>query len=186
MKHLRSLFSRKKIIQSISPAYQILKNKIANDPYYRLQSLEEIEIAKEIGIKIDVNQATVDDWLKLPGISIHQAKILVNLVSNGVQILCLEDLAAALNVSPKSIKVFEPILQFEYYDFESSLSPPKININSANEKELSEIPCLSAALITEILKERHAQGNYQDLIDLKNRLQINSELISQLMYYLSF
>ena len=54
-----------------------IRNKIANDPYYRFQSLQEIAIAAELGIKIDVNQATVDDWLRLPGLSIHQARSLV-------------------------------------------------------------------------------------------------------------
>ncbi|MEL7421226.1 MAG: ComEA family DNA-binding protein, partial [Cyanobacteria bacterium J06555_3] len=42
-----------------------IRNKIANDPYYRFQSMKEIAIAAELGIKIDVNLATVDDWLRL-------------------------------------------------------------------------------------------------------------------------
>ena len=47
---------------------QSLKRRILNDPFYRFQSLEEVAIAVELGIKIEVNQATVDEWLRLPEI----------------------------------------------------------------------------------------------------------------------
>jgi len=49
-----------------------------------------------LGIQIDVNQASVD-WLRLPGLSIHQAR--VELCRSGVQFYCLEDIAAALNAT---------------------------------------------------------------------------------------
>jgi DNA uptake protein ComE-like DNA-binding protein len=75
-----------------------LRVKLLNDPYYRLQSLEEVRVAAELGIYIDVNQAGVDDWLRLPGLSIHQARSLTALTQSGVQLHCLEDLAAALNL----------------------------------------------------------------------------------------
>ena len=34
-----------------------IKSKIANDPYYRFQSLKEVAIAIELGIRIDANLA---------------------------------------------------------------------------------------------------------------------------------
>ncbi|MCE2664314.1 MAG: ComEA family DNA-binding protein, partial [Microcystis sp. 53602_E8] len=43
-----------------------LKAKISNDPYYRFRSLDEIAMAAQLGIKINVSQAGVDDWLRLP------------------------------------------------------------------------------------------------------------------------
>ena len=59
-----------------NPNWHPIRARLQNDPYYRLQSAEEIAIAAELGIRIDVNQASVDDWLRLPGISIHQARSL--------------------------------------------------------------------------------------------------------------
>jgi hypothetical protein len=47
--------------------WQLLRQKITNDPYYRFESLSEIKIASEHGIRIDANTAAVDDWLRLPG-----------------------------------------------------------------------------------------------------------------------
>ena len=160
--------------------------KILNDPYYRFQSLEEINIAGELGIKINVNQASVDDWLRLPGISIHQGRSLVELVGMGVQLLCIEDVAAALSFPVTRLLPLEPILHFEYYDRFSSLSPQKVNPNTASKKEIAQIPILEVDLVILILKERENNGFYRNLADLQRRLKLNSQLISQLMHYMQF
>lgn len=80
-----------------------LRAQILADPYYRFQSLAEVALAAELGISIDVNQASVDDWLRLPGLSIHQARQLVQLTQNGVQFYAIEDIAAALSQDRKSV-----------------------------------------------------------------------------------
>ncbi|MFW6358396.1 MAG: ComEA family DNA-binding protein, partial [Chroococcales cyanobacterium] len=105
--------------QSLSAKLNPVRQRILNDPYYRLRSLQEVAIAAELGLKLDVNRASVDDWLRLPGISIHQARSLVELSGMGVQFLCLEDLAAALSVSIGRLKPLEPVLYFSYYDSDS-------------------------------------------------------------------
>jgi len=163
-----------------------IKNKIANDPYYRFQSLKEIAIAAELGIKIDVNLATVDDWLRLPGFSIRQARSLVELVGMGVQLVCLEDIAAAIGVSVRHLQPYEAVLAFAYYDRLSSLSPVKVRVNSASEVNLTEIPAITPDLAKAIVTNRQQQGKYRHLGDLALRLNLDSNLISQLMHYLSF
>lgn len=163
-----------------------IKNKIRNDPYYRFQSLEEIAIAVELGIKIDVNQANVDDWLRLPGFSIHQARSLVDLVGMGVQLVCLEDIAAAISVPVRRLAPLEPIFHFEYYDRLSPLSPQKINLNTASSAEISQIPILDPDIISSIIKNRQEQGKYRNLANLQARLNLDGQLTSQLMYYLQF
>ena len=72
-----------------------LRSRIVEDPYYRFRSAFEIAVAADLGVKIDVNQATVDDWLRLPGISIHQANQLVTLSQAGVAFYSISDVAAA-------------------------------------------------------------------------------------------
>ncbi|MEM7756656.1 MAG: ComEA family DNA-binding protein [Cyanobacteria bacterium P01_A01_bin.40] len=163
-----------------------LRRKIANDPFYRFQSLAEIAIAVELGIKIDVNQATVDDWLRLPGFSIYQARSLVELVGIGIQLLCLEDIAAALGVPPQKLQPYAAILVFAYYDRLSPSSPEKTNINLASVEELTAIPQVSPYLAHELVINRQQQGKYRNLLDLKCRLNLDSNLSSQLMHYLRF
>ncbi len=158
-----------------------LKYKLKNDPFYRFKSLEEVRMAGELGVKIDVNLAGVDDWLRLPGISIHQAKYLVDLVKLGVKFLCLEDLASALNTPIQRIKYWECVLSFCYYDSISLLSPVKINLNSATILELTNIPIINSSLAELIVKNRVENGAFTNFIDLKNRLNLTADFISQLI-----
>ncbi|MFP4007487.1 MAG: ComEA family DNA-binding protein [Spirulinaceae cyanobacterium] len=170
--------------QQLNPKRRAIQARLTRDPFARLRSLQEVAIAAECGIKIDVNQATVDDWLRLPGLSIHQARSLVELTQMGVQFLSLEDLAAALGLSPQVLQPFTPILAFNYYDPESTFSPRKINLNTANLEQLKQIPCLNPQICQTILQNRQQQGPYRNLPHFQQRLNLDSDLISQLMHYL--
>jgi DNA uptake protein ComE-like DNA-binding protein len=163
-----------------------IRNKIANDPYYRFQSLTEIAIAVELGIKIDVNQAEIDDWLRLPCFSIHQARSLFELVKSGIQLLCLEDVAAAINVPLQRLQPYESLLTFAYYDRLSSLNVEKINLNTASVVEIAALPHLNPDLASQIHAEFQSNGRYRNLVDLQSRLNLAPELTSHLMYYLRF
>lgn len=164
----------------------LLKSKIQNDPYYRFQSLSEIKIAADLGIQIDVNQAAVDDWLRFPGLSIHQAKTLTQLSEFGVQFLCIEDLAAALGLSVQRLKPLEPIMKFCYYDPESLHQIQRVNLNAATVNELTQIPEIRPVLARAIVRNRQLLGNYKNLVDLQQRLSLPSEMIAALMHYLRF
>ncbi|MEW6495089.1 MAG: ComEA family DNA-binding protein [Cyanobacteriota bacterium] len=169
-----------------NPNWQTIRARLQSDPYYRLQSAEEIAIAVELGIKIDVNQASVDDWLRLPGISIHQARSLVELSGMGVQFYCLEDLAAALSVPAQRLKPLQPILNFCYYDADSLATPQQVNPNTASVEQLTKIPAVDLFLARAIVQNRFESGNYRNLADFQRRLSLNPQLISELMYYLRF
>ena len=174
------------MIGRLNPQKIFIRQKITNNPYSRLENLLEVRIAAELGIKIDVNQACIDDWLRLPGISIHQARSLVELVGMGMQLLCLEDVAAAMSVPIHRLYPLEPILHFEYRDRRSCLSPQKVNPNTASLAEIAQIPLVETALAKRIFIDRQQNGNYSNLADFQRRLGIDSKLISQLMYYLQF
>lgn len=163
-----------------------LRAKLIKDPYYRMRSLEEVAIAAQVGVKIDVNQACVDDWLRLPGISIHQARSLVELVEMGIQFLCIEDLAAALSVPINRLKPLEPVLAFSYYDPESSIAPQRINPNTASSEQLAQIPLLEPSIAQKIVENRQENGMYRNLADFQRRICLNSQSIAQLMHYLRF
>ncbi|MDJ0718501.1 MAG: ComEA family DNA-binding protein [Prochloraceae cyanobacterium] len=172
--------------KKLSPDRAIIRAKIINDPYYRFQSLAEIDVAAELGIQIDVNRASVDDWLRLPGFSIHQARSLVDLTNTGIQFLCLEDLASAIGISIARLKPLEPVLAFSYYDPQSALNPPRLNPNLATVEQLAEIPFLEETVAIEIVENRDRNGTYRNLADLQRRLALKSELVAQLMQYLQF
>ncbi len=165
---------------------QILKSKVAADPYYRFQSAGEIQAAAALGLAIDVNTAGVDDWLRIPGISIHQARSLSNLIESGVQFYCIEDLAAALGIPSTRLVQVEPILRFQYYDWGSVARTDRLDLNTANVDALKTLPNIGPVLARAIVRHRTSHGRYESLIDLQERLNLPNETTAALMHYLKF
>ncbi|WP_017316239.1 helix-hairpin-helix domain-containing protein [Mastigocladopsis repens] len=171
----------------LNPKLQKLRSKLLNDPYYRLQSAEEIAIAAQLGICIDANQATVDDWLRLPGLSIHQARSLVELSRAGIKFYCIDDIAAALSLPVQRLEPLKPILNFSYYDDESlALKSHTVNPNTATVEILATVPFMDLSLAQAVVQERLSAGLYRNLADFQRRLNLSSDVIAQLMYYLRF
>ncbi|MBR8836260.1 MAG: ComEA family DNA-binding protein [Stigonema ocellatum SAG 48.90 = DSM 106950] len=171
----------------LNPKLQKLRSKLLNDPYYRLQSGEEIALAAALGIRIDTNQATVDDWLRLPGLSIHQARSLVELQNAGVKFYCIEDIAAALSMPVHRLAPLQPILNFSYYDDEAlGNSTPKVNPNTATVESLTKVPLIDSDLAQAVVQNRLSAGPYRNLVDFQQRLNLPGDTIAQLMYYLRF
>jgi DNA uptake protein ComE-like DNA-binding protein len=161
-----------------------LRLRIQEDPYYRFQSAFDIALAADLGITIDVNQATIDDWLRLPGISIHQARQLVTLSRAGVPFYSISDLAAALNIPLSRLQWLAPILSFQYYDESESL--PSIKINQATVGELLQIPQISPGLAQDIVIQREQHGNFTNLVNFQQRMGLSGQSIGELMHYLQF
>ncbi len=160
------------------------RQKMANDPYYRFGSLAELPIAAELGIRIDVNSATIDDWLRLPGLSIHQARALVSLQQAGLELYSIEDLAAALGMPVQRIQAWNLVLSFQYRVPE--LQPVLCNPSVASLPELMQIPGMDVDLIELVVIDRQNNGSYRDLRDFQRRLNINGEVLGKLMHYLKF
>lgn len=171
---------------TLNPRLQALRQRLLNDPYYRLQSGEEIEQAAALGLKIDANLASVDDWLRLPGLSIHQARLLVELAQSGVQFYCLEDIAAALGIPVSRLAPLTPVLGFHYYDEESVCTVQPIDVNTASIEMLTRIPALDLFLARAIVNHRRSDGPYRSLSNLQKRLYLPGDLIAEIMHYLRF
>jgi DNA uptake protein ComE-like DNA-binding protein len=161
-----------------------LRSRIIEDPYYRFKSAFEIAVAADLGVKIDVNQANVDDWLRLPGISIHQARQLVALSQAGVAFYSISDLVAALNIPLARLQWLAPVLSFQYYD--PDLTLPSVSVNRSTVAELVSISQISPELASEIVSQREQGGNFTDLVNFQQRLGLSGELLGALMHYLRF
>ncbi|MBF1999740.1 MAG: ComEA family DNA-binding protein [Synechococcales cyanobacterium M58_A2018_015] len=170
----------------LNPSWQSVRRRILNDPYYRLQSLQEVRLAAQLGCTLDVNQANVDDWLRLPGISIHQARTLVTLRQAGVAFYSLDDIAAALQVPVQQLRFLEPLLDFRYYDnLEANPFGGSVPINAATAEELMQVPGISSALARAIVNQRQ-HAPYRHLADLQQRLGLSGQLTTDLLHYLRF
>lgn len=160
--------------------------KLLNDPYYRFQSVDEIQLAATLGISIDANLAGVDDWLRLPGLSIHQARSLVCLTQSGVQFHCLEDVAAALGLPLQRLKPLAPVLRFCYYDPASPTALPTLNVNTASVEALTRVPAVDLFLARAIAQNRQQYGPYRNLAEMQRRLTLPPAITAELMHYLNF
>lgn len=169
-----------------SPQTQRLRQQIATDPYCRFNSVAEVLTAAELGVRIDVNRAGVDDWLRLPGLSIHQARMLVQLIQGGVQFYAVEDIAAALSMPSARLEPLVPILLFCFYDTGSVYEPQRINPNTASVEQLLEVPGITALVAREIIRDRISTGSYQNLVNFQQRLRLPGPLIQALLPYLHF
>jgi DNA uptake protein ComE-like DNA-binding protein len=163
-----------------------LQGRILTDPYYRFQSLAEVALAAALGVRIDVNQASVDDWLRLPGLSIHQAKQLVQLTHNGVQFYAIEDVAAALSLPVQRLQPLAAVMQFCYYDPESLTLAPTISLNAASMEQLLTIPGMKPSLAHSIIRDRITRGPFQNLVDFQQRLHLSGDLTQEFLPYLHF
>jgi DNA uptake protein ComE-like DNA-binding protein len=164
---------------------QSVRSRILSDPFYRFQSAEEIAIAASLGIQIDANQAGIDDWLRLPGLSIHQARTLVALTQSGVTLHCLEDVAAVLSLPVQRLQVVAPVLQFCFYDPDSVAIVQMVNPNTATAEVLAKIPGIDLFLARAIVYHR-GKSIYRNLADLQQRLGLPAQTTADLMHYLRF
>lgn len=144
-----------------------------------------MRLAASWGVRIDANTASVDDWLRLPGVSIHQARSLTQLTTSKVFFTCIEDIAAALNLPIQQVQPWQVILQFCYYDPDAALAPEKVNANTATAVELATVPAIDKFLGQAIVHYRQT-GPYKDLADLQDRLRLTSKVAVELLHYLRF
>jgi len=171
--------------QRLRHQWNPLASRLAQDQDYRLRSQREVDLAAELGFSLDVNQATVDDWLRLPGISIRQAQVLSHLRQSGVAFYSLEDVAAALQLPYRQLQPLAKVLRFCYYDqaLESG-SPDRVSLNQGTVMALSQVPGLNPSLAQAIIWERSQRGPFRDLADFQRRLQVPGEVLAGLMHYL--
>jgi DNA uptake protein ComE-like DNA-binding protein len=170
-----------------------LQRRLQQEPYYRFRSFEEMQLAASWGLRIEANRASVDDWLRLPGLSIHQARSLTQLTNTGLNFYCIEDVAAALGLPLAQVQPWAAMLQFCYYSSESHLEggsegllePAAIAINSATAEELMAVPAIDAFLGRAIVHYRRS-GPYKDLSDLQQRLRLTTAVTAELLHYLKF
>lgn len=156
------------------------------NPFERFATIAAVQAAARQGQRIDVNQATVDDWLRLPGISISQARSLVQLTQAGVRFYHLDDVAAALGLAVTTLHPLAPILQFCYYDPASSIEIQAVNVNLASVEQLIRVPPIDLYLARRMVGDRQHRGRYANLADLQQRLALSASMTHELLHFLRF
>jgi len=150
--------------------------KLRQQPGRPLQSPQEVQLAAELGWRLDVNRATATDWSRLPGITADQVDLLIRLQAGGVQLSGSDDLARLLELPASVIASWQPLLDYRWYGAPPAATPaPRLDLNQANDRQLQTLG-LSSERRARLLRER-ARRPFQDLADLQLRVQLPPALI---------
>ena len=161
----------------------LLELKLRHQPQLRLSDANQAGHAAALGWRLDVNRASADDWLRLPGITSAQVDLLLRLQRGGVQLSGLDDLQRLLELPPDQLKAWEPLLLFRWYGDGAPLqaSPLQLDLNHSSAAALErELPQLDAVRRARLLRER-PRAPFSDLADLQQRLQLPPALVEELI-----
>ncbi len=129
-------------------------------------------------VLIDINSASADDLMKVPGVGDFFAK---QIIKKRVQLggfYSIDQLAEVWKVDAEKIAAWKPFFRIYTNDIQ------KININTASAEELKSHPYFSWNLANSLVKLRIQKGGFSKIEDIKKSVLMNDELYNKLKYYL--
>jgi DNA uptake protein ComE-like DNA-binding protein len=132
-------------------------------------------------VKIDINQATQEDLIKLYGIGpALSERILKNRESLG-GFLSMEQMQFIWGLSPEVIENLN-----KHFIVTSEPKLNKIDVNNASRKELAKFPYFNYSIAKEIVTYRSMNGEIKNIEDLTKIKGLTSEKIKIIALYLEF
>lgn len=134
---------------------------------------------------LDVNRASQEQWLQLPGCSDDTADLLMRLQRGGVQFTSAEDLFRLLELPVDLQVLWEPHLVFHWYgDAPPQPTAAALDLNNATPEALQQLNWPENRL-QRLLQERRRAG-FNDLADLQERLCLPASAVEALIGQVSF
>ena len=130
-------------------------------------------------VRVDVNQATVDDWQKLKGIGPYYAKKIVNFRDKLGGFYSIEQIGTTYGLKDSTFQIVKPFLD---------LSPVirKIEINNVDIDELKKHPYIKWQQAKVIVKYRENHGAFSTIYDIGKVGVFSEDDLSRLKPYLKF
>ena len=134
---------------------------------------------------MDVNRASRDQWLQLPGCSQDTADLLVRLQQGGVQFACADDLFRLLDLPSDLARLWTPHLVFQWHG-DAPLQPQAapLDLNNASAEQLVLLGWPEQR-VGNLLRERR-RAAFQNLADLQERLSLPASSVEALIGRVSF
>ncbi len=134
---------------------------------------------KKITTPIDINIATAEELMQLPGMNHSLPFRIINYREKLGSFVNLQQIKTAYGMTDSIYQLINPYLKIDLNTIK------KININTASEYELSLNPNISRDIAKAIIIYRNQHGNYQKLEDLKKIVFINEEMFQKIVPYLT-
>jgi len=117
--------------------------------------------------KIDINECTKDDLVRVLGLPIVYANDIESLQNEGYIFTYAEELSEIAGVPASHVRRIAPMICFSYnYQKEASFTWKRLNILSVEELTASG---LDRVVAEKIVTERQIKGEYKSVIDVKRR-----------------
>ena len=134
---------------------------------------------------MDVNRASRDQWLQLPGCSQDTADLLVRLQRGGVQFASADDLFRLLELPSDLVRLRTPHLLFQWHgDAPPQPQAAPLDLNNASADQLALLGW-SEQRLANLMRERRRAG-FKDLADLQERLCLPASSVEALIGRVSF
>ncbi len=119
--------------------------------------------------KLDINNCSINDLVHMAGLLPNYAENIALIRAEGYQFLDLEDLTELADLPVDYCQKIEPLISFHYYEQSTHLYPTNWQqLNNLSIEELIELG-LDRDVATKICDERHQNGVYKALVDVKRR-----------------
>jgi DNA uptake protein ComE-like DNA-binding protein len=117
--------------------------------------------------KIDINECTKDDMVRILGLPIVYANDIESLQNEGYIFTHAEELSEIAGVPESHVRRIAPMICFSYnYQKEASFTWKRLNILSPEELIQSG---LDRVVAEKIVRERQIKGEYKSVVDVKRR-----------------
>lgn len=168
------------LLNAISPFFKFPDWVKQSKKEYISYSNYKIDTKKPT-VKIDINQATQEDLIRIYGIGpALSERILKNKESLG-SFVSMEQMQFIWGLSPEVIENLN-----KYFVVSSEPKVAKVNINNASVKELAKFPYFNYTIAKEIVTHRSMNGEIKNIEDLTKIKGLPSEKIKIIALYLEF
>jgi len=147
--------------------------------YINNYSRNNLSAQKKITTPVDINTATAEELMQLPGMNHSLPYRIINYREKLGSFVNVQQIKTAYGMTDSIYQLIAPFLKIDLNTIK------KININIASEYELSMNPNISRDIAKAIIIYRNQHGNYQKIEDLKKIVFINEEMFRKIAPYLT-
>jgi|GEM_PF-1783336 len=142
----------------------------------KAESFEEPEAPK---ILLDINTASVNDWMEIRGVGKYYARAITKYRTALGGFHSLDQLLEVPGMRKESYLKINQYLKIESKNLRT------IDVNSAEKEILVQHPYIESKVASSIVKYRRKHGSYKKLSDLKKSYLIDGKLLTKISPYLS-
>ncbi|WP_218081786.1 helix-hairpin-helix domain-containing protein [Anthocerotibacter panamensis] len=155
-------------------------NLSLTDAQTAIRTLEQAHQAREMGVRIDVNQATQHELVYKLNLPIIQANKILQLRQAGVLFTCMEELSAYTGIPLAKLQAVAPVMHFSYYEFGSGFER-WTRVNALSAAEIVREFDLSLELSQRLVIERDERGAFTSLAQLRERIALPYDQLGKMV-----